>query len=106
MEPIYFEKMMGLYDRKGTTQKDRVYIMYELTKYYSPEIVQFFSRKAHSEYNFQLRLMAFSYLQQFYHYTELRSQKHMELRTTNKRKEKKCENTQNKNLILKKSQKN
>ena len=88
MEPIYFEKMMGLYDRKGTTQKDRVYIMYELTKYYSPEIVQFFSRKAHSEYNFQLRLMAFSYLQQFYHYTELRSQKHMELRTTNKKKRK------------------
>ncbi|MCM1235703.1 MAG: toll/interleukin-1 receptor domain-containing protein [Ruminococcus flavefaciens] len=85
MEPIYFEKLMGLYDRKHTSQKDRVYIMYELTKYYSNDIVRFFKRKAHSEYNFQLREMAVKYLQQFYHYTVLRKQKYMRIPTKNKK---------------------
>ena len=59
MEPDYLDKLIGLYDRKGTTQKDRVYIIHELQKYYSPKIVNFFQRKIHSEYNYQLRYMAF-----------------------------------------------
>lgn len=59
MKPDYLDKLIGLYDRKGTTQKDRVYIIHELQKYYSPKIVNFFQRKIHSEYNYQLRYMAF-----------------------------------------------
>lgn len=41
--PIFLEKLIGLYERKNTSQKDKVYIILELQKYYSHQIMQFFS---------------------------------------------------------------
>ena len=41
--PAYIDQLIGLYERKNTSQKDRVYILTELKKYYSPEIIQFFT---------------------------------------------------------------
>lgn len=32
VEPEFLEKMIGLYDRKRTSQKDRIYILHELYK--------------------------------------------------------------------------
>ena len=40
--PEFIDQMIGLYERKNTNQKDRMYILLELQKYYSPKIVQFF----------------------------------------------------------------
>lgn len=88
MEPEFLDKLIGLYDRKNTTQKDRIYIMLELEKYYAPKLVWFFQRKMNSEINFQLRHRAFLYLQSMGHYAVLRSQKSMPLNTgSSKRKQ-------------------
>ena len=81
MEPEFLDKLIGLYDRKKTTQKDRIYIMLELEKYYAPKLVCFFQRKMNSELNFQLRHRAFLYLQSMGHYAVLRSQKSMPFNT-------------------------
>lgn len=81
MEPEFLDKLIGLYDRKNTTQKDRIYIMLELEKYYAPKLVCFFQRKMNSELNFQLRHRAFLYLQSMGHYAVLRSQKSMPFNT-------------------------
>lgn len=40
--PAYLNQLIGLYERKTTLQKDRVYILAELKKYYSLEIILFF----------------------------------------------------------------
>lgn len=37
--PKYLDQLIGLYERKNTSQKDRLYILTELNKYYSPKIV-------------------------------------------------------------------
>ena len=71
MEPVFLDKLIGLYDRRNTTQKDRIYIMIELEKYYNSKIVHFFQRKMNSEFNFQLRQRAFLYLQNMGHYAIL-----------------------------------
>lgn len=86
MEPVFLDKLIGLYDRRNTTQKDRIYIMIELEKYYNSKIVHFFQRKMNSEFNFQLRQRAFLYLQNMGHYAILRSQKSMPLNTKSKEK--------------------
>ncbi len=85
MEPEFLDKLIGLYDRKNTSQKDRIYIMLELEKYYAPKIVRFFQRKMNSEFNFQLRSRAFLYLQSMGHYAVLRSQKSMPFNTKSKK---------------------
>ena len=48
IEPQFLDKLIGLYERKNTTQMDRVYIMLELQKYYCPKIIKFFKKRAHS----------------------------------------------------------
>jgi len=91
IEPKFLDELMGLYDRKNTTQKDRVYIIKELQKYYCPKVINFFKRKAHSEYNRQLRCMAFYHLQELGHYSILRKQKYMQMHTRNKKSREKLE---------------
>ena len=73
MEPEFLDALMGLYDRKNTSQKDKVYIFLELEKYYCKKTINFFKKVADSEYNRQLRNMAFEHLQSLGHYTFLRT---------------------------------
>ena len=55
VEPEFLDRLIGLYDRKNTSQKDKVYIVVELEKYYCEKTINFFKRIAHAEINFQLR---------------------------------------------------
>lgn len=86
VEPDYLDALMGFYDRKNASQKDRMYIMIELEKYYCPKVIRFFQKTAHSELNFQLRERAVRHLLSLGHYAELRSQKYMRIHTKNKKK--------------------
>ena len=49
--PAFIDQLIGLYERKNTTQKDKVYILLELKKYYSPKIIQFFFKLNDIEIN-------------------------------------------------------
>lgn len=85
MEPVFLDKMMGCYERKNATQKDRMYILLELEKYYCPIVISFFKKIAHKELNFQLREEAVRHLLSFGHYARLRKQKYMQVHTDNKK---------------------
>lgn len=85
VEPEFLDRLIGLYDRKNTTQKDRVYIIHELEKYYCPKTITFFQRIAHSELNFQLRERAVQHLLSLGHYAKLRRQKYMQSHAGNKK---------------------
>ncbi|MBQ3719654.1 MAG: toll/interleukin-1 receptor domain-containing protein [Fibrobacter sp.] len=88
VSPPFLEKLMGLYSRKGTTQKDRMYILEELKKYYSPKVIEFFIKINDTEINQQLRQSAFYHLQSFNYVPRLRSQKHFIIHTKNKKRKK------------------
>lgn len=83
--PAYIDQLIGLYERKNTNQKDRVYILTELKKYYSPEIIQFFYKLNDTELNKQLRWDAFYHLQSFNYHPRARRQKYMQVHTNNKK---------------------
>lgn len=83
--PVYIDKLIGLYERKNTSQKDRVYILAELKKYYSDKIIRFFYKINDTELNEQLRNEAFRHLQSFNYCPRLRGQKHMKIHTKNKK---------------------
>ena len=83
--PAYINQLIGLYERKNTSQKDRVYILTELKKYYSPEIIQFFYKLNDTELNKQLRWDAFYHLQSFNYHPRARRQKYMQVHTNNKK---------------------
>lgn len=85
VEPEFLDRLIGLYDRKNTTQKDRVYIMHELEKYYCPKTITFFQRVSQSELNFQLRERAVRHLLFLGHYAKLRKQKYMQSHAGNKK---------------------
>ncbi|WP_213534464.1 toll/interleukin-1 receptor domain-containing protein [Paenibacillus sp. J45TS6] len=85
VEPLFLDELMGLYDRKSTSQKDRIYILKELQKYYCTKVIDFFKRKVESEYNRQLREMAFYHLQELGHLAVLRKQKYMRIPSKNKK---------------------
>lgn len=85
VEPFFLDALMGQYERKNTSQKDRMYIMKELEKYECPKVVNFFQKRSQSEYNFQLREEAVHHLQEFGHYAVLRKQKYMRIPTHNKK---------------------
>ena len=85
MTPEFIDKMIGLYERKNTCQKDKMYILLELQKYYSPKIVQFFFKLNDTELNKQLRQNAFYYLQSFNYQPRARRQKYMQVHTKNKK---------------------
>lgn len=92
VEPEFLDRLMGLYDSKNTSQKDRVYILLELEKYYCPKVINFFQKKAHSEINFQLREEAVRHLLSLGHYAKLRKQKHMQIHVKNRYKKHKIKN--------------
>lgn len=83
--PDFLDQLIGLYERKNTTQKDKVYIILELKKYYTPKIIQFFFKLNDIELNRQLREIAFYHLQDFNYQPRLRKQKYMQVHVKNKR---------------------
>lgn len=84
--PAFLDELIGLYNRKSTLQKDKVYIIYELMKYYNPTIIAFFFKINDTELNRQLREIAFKHLQSFNYEPRLRKQKYMQVHTKNKKK--------------------
>lgn len=86
--PIYLDKLIGLYERKRTTQKDKVYILLELKKYYSEKIINFFLKVNDTEINYQLRWEAFYHLQSFNFNPRARRQKYIQVHTKNKKRKK------------------
>ena len=85
VEPEFLDKMIGMYDKKNTSLKDKVYILNELKKYYNPKIIKFFFKKNDTELNKQLRIMAFKHLQSFNYNPRLRSNKYMVVHAGNKK---------------------
>lgn len=83
--PEFLDKMIGLYERKRTSQKDKVYIIQELKKYYNSKVINFFFKLNDTELNKQLREIAFKHLQSFNYEPRLRKQKYMKIHTTNKK---------------------
>lgn len=62
--------------------------MKELEKYYCPKVIKFFNKKVDTEYNKQLRQMAFYHLQSFGFQPTLRKQKYMRIPSKNKKRRK------------------
>lgn len=85
--PVFLDQLIGLYERKSTSQKDRVYIIHELKKYYNAKVINFFFKVNDVELNRQLREIAFYHLKNFNYQPRLRRQKYMRPHT----KKKKCE---------------
>lgn len=83
--PDFLDKVIGLYERKNTSQKDRVYLLIELKKYYNPKVINFFFKLNDTELNKQLREMAFKHLQSFNYQPRLRKQQYMQVHTSNKK---------------------
>lgn len=86
--PAFIDQLIGLYERKNTSQKDRRYILLELKKYYSNKIIQFFFKLNDTELNKQLRREAFYHLQDFNYQPRARRQKYMQVHTKNKKRKK------------------
>lgn len=85
MTPEFIDQLIGLYERKNTSQKDKMYILLELQKYYSFKIIQFFYKLNDIELNKQLRWIAFYHLQSFNYQPRARRQKYMQIHTSNKK---------------------
>lgn len=86
--PAYLDQLIGLYERKNTSQKDKMYIILELKKYYSSKITQFFLKLNDTELNKQLRWSAFYHLQSFNFQPRARRQKYMQVNAKNKKRKK------------------
>lgn len=86
MTPNFLDKLIGFYERKSTTQKDKVFILLELKKYYNNKIINFFLKLNDTEINYQLRWQAFYHLQSFNFHPRARRQKYMQIHTKNKKK--------------------
>lgn len=85
MTPKYIDMLIGLYERKNTSQKDKMYIMAELKKYYNNKVINFFFKVNDTELNKQLRWTAFYHLQSFNYHPRARRQKYMQVHTKNKK---------------------
>lgn len=83
--PLFIDKLIGLYERKNTSQKDKMYILLELKKYYCEKIIQFFFKLNDTEINQQLRHEAFYHLQAFNFNPRLRKQQFLRIHTKNKK---------------------
>ncbi len=92
VEPDYLDSMIGLYERKNTTQKDKVYIMIELQKYYCDKTIRFFSKIVDTEVNRQLRETAFYHLQSFGFQPKLPRQKYISIKSKNRNRRKYLKN--------------
>ena len=86
--PIFIDELMGFYERKNTSQKDRMYILHELMKYYNRKVINFLFKQNDTEMNRQLRETAFYHLQSFNYAPRLRRQKYMQVHTKNKKRKK------------------
>lgn len=82
--PKYLFKLIGLYEQKRTSQKDKVYIINELMKYYNDTVIRFFFKLNDTELNIQLRRIAFHHLQSFNYNPRLRRKKYMRVQTKNR----------------------
>lgn len=91
--PSFINQLKGLYERKSTVQKDKVYILQELKKYYCPEIIQFMFKLNDTELNKQLRWEAFYHLQSFNYQPRARRQKYMQIHTKNAKRKAFLKNT-------------
>lgn len=89
IEPSFLGKIIGLYNRKGVSQKDRVYILHELYKYDCPQVTNFMFRLLAHEQNFQIREMALKHLQDYGYRPILRRKDSIPIKTKNKNKRKK-----------------
>lgn len=85
MTPEFIDQLIGLYERKTTTQKDKCYILKELKKYYNDKVIHFFFKLNDTELNKQLRWEAFYHLQNFNYQPRARKQKYMQIHTQNKK---------------------
>ena len=83
--PVFLDQLIGLYNRINTSQKDRMYIIHELKKYYNPKVIKFFFKLNDIELNKQLREIAFYHLQSFNYQPRLRRQKYMQVYTKRKK---------------------
>lgn len=83
--PVFLDQLIGLYNRINTSQKDRMYIIHELKKYYNPKVIKFFFKLNDTELNKQLRETAFYHLQSFNYQPRLRRQKYMQVHTKRKK---------------------
>lgn len=89
VEPAFLDALIGLYNRKTTSQKDRIYILLELEKYYCPKVIKFLCKNVDTEYNKQLRELSFYHLQSWGHFSApLRRQKYMRIPSKNKKRRK------------------
>lgn len=86
--PSFVEQLIGLYERKDTSQKDKMYIIIELQKYYNSRIIEFFFKLNDIELNKQLRWIAFYHLQSFNFHPRARRQKYMQVHTKSKNRKK------------------
>lgn len=86
--PSFIDQLIGLYERKNASQKDKRYILLELKKYYNDKIIQFFFKLNDTELNKQLRWEAFYHLQSFDYHPRARKQKYMQVHTNNKNRKK------------------
>lgn len=85
MTPEFIDQLIGFYERKDTSQKDKMYILLELQKYYSFKLIQFFFKLNDTELNKQLRWIAFYHLQSFNYQPRARRQKYMQVHTNNRK---------------------
>lgn len=85
VEPEFLDVLIGLYERKNTSQNDKLYIMTELKKYYCDKALNFFIKQVDVEYNRQLRDEAFYYLQSIGFRPRMRRQKDMRIPSKSKR---------------------
>ena len=92
MTPSFLDKLIGLYERKRTSQKNKIYILHELKKYYNKKIINFFLKLNDTEINSQLRWEAFYHLQSFNINPRARRQKYMQVHTKNKKRKKYLKN--------------
>lgn len=88
LEPTYLDSLIGLYQKKSTSQKDKLYILKELEKYYCSKVTNFFSKLVDTEYNRQLREEACYFLQSLGYQPKLPRQKYIPI-PNNKNKKKK-----------------
>lgn len=85
MTPAFIDALIGMYECKRTSQKNRVYLLHELEKYYNEKVIQFFFKLNDTELNEQLRREAFEHLQGFSFQPRFRRTKYMQVHTKNKK---------------------
>lgn len=95
MEPEFLDKLLGLYLRKVSTQKDRVYILHELYKYDCKKITDFLQREMNTQQNFQLREMVMKHLQDYGYAPKLKRKDAIPFHTKNKKKREKIKQYRN-----------